>query len=89
MMGFKVSDIYFMFITSVNLSSLVPRWLGDESVRSGIKAQLLVDRCTEESNHLSQERCAMQLWMQEEWASLEHAIAGASKSHSLSSVNHT
>ncbi|EPS94432.1 hypothetical protein FOMPIDRAFT_128943 [Fomitopsis schrenkii] len=61
----------------------VPRWLGDESVRSGIKAQLLVDRCTEESNHLSQERCAMQLWMQEEWASLEHAIAGANKDEDL------
>ncbi|KAH9912541.1 uncharacterized protein B0H18DRAFT_1088385 [Fomitopsis serialis] len=55
----------------------IPRWLGDEAVRSAIKAQLILDRCIEERDHLSVERCTMQQWMQEEWRSLEHAIAGA------------
>ncbi|KAH9828839.1 uncharacterized protein C8Q71DRAFT_859379 [Rhodofomes roseus] len=57
--------------------SAVPRWLGDESVRTGIKAQLVLDRCIEEQDRLSQERCTMQMWMQDEWRSVEHAIANA------------
>lgn len=57
----------------------IPRWLGDESVRSGIKAQLILDRCIEERNRLSRERCTMQTWMQEEWRALEHAIAQSSE----------
>ena len=52
----------------------VPRWLGDESVRSGIKAQLTVDRCKEELDRLSLERCILQQWMQEEWRNLENAV---------------
>ena len=52
----------------------VPRWLGDESVRSGIKAQLTVDRCKEELDRLSLERCILQQWMQEEWKNLENAV---------------
>ena len=54
---------------------LVPRWLGDESVRSGIKAQLIADRCMEELDRISLERCIMQQWMQEEWKTLEDSIA--------------
>ena len=61
-------------------SMSVPRWLSDEAVHSGIKAQLLVDRCLEEIKRLSQERCTMQVWCQEEWASLQYAMASASKS---------
>lgn len=55
----------------------VPRWLGNESVRSGIKAQLIIDRCNEECERLRKERCTMQVWLQEEWASLMLAIADA------------
>ena len=55
----------------------VPRWLGNESVRSGIKAQLIIDRCNEECERLRKERCTMQVWLQEEWASLKLAIADA------------
>ena len=53
----------------------VPGWLGDESIRAGIKAQLILDRCMEERDRLSRERWTMQIWMQEEWKALEHAIA--------------
>lgn len=53
----------------------VPGWLGDESIRAGIKAQLILDRCLEERDRLSRERCTMQIWMQEEWKALEHAMA--------------
>lgn len=59
-------------------SAAVPRWLGDEKVREGIKAQLAFDRCMEEQERLSYERCTMQVWMQEEWKALEQAMANAS-----------
>lgn len=46
----------------------VPRWLGDEQVRRGIRAMLELDRCEEEENRLKLERCALQEWFQEEWS---------------------
>jgi hypothetical protein len=52
----------------------VPRWLGDESVRKGIKLMLLLDRCKEEEARLRKERRSMQEWMREEWACLQAAI---------------
>lgn len=52
----------------------IPRWLGDENVRQGIKALLELDRCNEEDRRLSYERLAMQEWMLEEWQVLEQAI---------------
>ncbi|TFY57790.1 hypothetical protein EVJ58_g6817 [Rhodofomes roseus] len=63
--------------------SAVPRWLGDEAVRSAIKAQLMLDRCLEEKDRLSVERYTMQKWMQEEWRSLEAAIASAAEDPNL------
>ena len=57
----------------------VPRWLGDDAVRAGIKAQLTLDRCIEERERLSLERCTMQVWMQDEWRSLELAISRAGR----------
>jgi hypothetical protein len=51
----------------------VPAWLGREDVCDGIKALLNHDRCLEEENRLQKERAAMQLWTQEEWATLQRA----------------
>ncbi|KAL6305915.1 hypothetical protein BKA93DRAFT_730537, partial [Sparassis latifolia] len=44
----------------------VPRWLGDETVREGIKNRLLLDRCNEEEERLREERCSLQEWFAEE-----------------------
>ncbi|KAJ7495581.1 hypothetical protein FB451DRAFT_1387603 [Mycena latifolia] len=46
----------------------VPPWLGDEKVRSGIKAMFELDRCAEEDVRLKKERRALQEWFAEEWA---------------------
>ncbi|KAL6303233.1 hypothetical protein BKA93DRAFT_818113 [Sparassis latifolia] len=55
----------------------VPRWLGDEMVREGIKMCLLLDRCIEEESRLQRERCALQEWFQEEWLTLQKACVDA------------
>jgi hypothetical protein len=57
----------------------IPLWLGDENVRSGIKFLLQMDRCREEETRLRKERCAMQEWMKEEWASVEMAMCQTGK----------
>jgi len=75
--GLEDDDVVVRASGSDDSQLAVPRWLGDEAVRSAIKAQLILDRCIEERDRLSVERCTMQQWMQEEWRSLEHAIAGA------------
>jgi hypothetical protein len=51
----------------------MPRWLGDEQVREGIKWMLQLDRCREEEHRLLRERVAMQDWMTEEWSLIERA----------------
>lgn len=51
----------------------VPRWLGDEGVRSGIQALLQHDRCCEEELRLRKERCNLQLWFMEEWKRVKAA----------------
>ncbi|PPQ96562.1 hypothetical protein CVT26_006290 [Gymnopilus dilepis] len=45
----------------------VPGWLGNETIRKGIKALLLYDRCREERRRLLKERRSMQEWFTEEW----------------------
>ena len=54
-----------------------PRWLADDNVRQGIRLLLDHDRCVEEENRLSRERCVMQEWMITEWTTLESARAVA------------
>lgn len=49
----------------------VPRWLSSEAVREGIRCQLELDRCDEELERLSWERCALQEWFKREWQSVE------------------
>ncbi|KDR70633.1 hypothetical protein GALMADRAFT_144532 [Galerina marginata CBS 339.88] len=51
----------------------IPGWLGNDDIRSGIKAQLELDRCIEEESRLKKERTAMQQWFIEEWQIMELA----------------
>ncbi|KAH6894777.1 hypothetical protein BKA70DRAFT_1117376, partial [Coprinopsis sp. MPI-PUGE-AT-0042] len=51
-------------------SGNVPPWLGNDGVRKGIQAWLLVERCTEELACLKDECCAMHTWLSNEWAIL-------------------
>ena len=57
-----------------NGEGFIPRWLGDEDVRAGIKNVLELDRCQEEEVRLQKERCAMQEWMLEEWTCVDATI---------------
>ncbi|KAH8115012.1 hypothetical protein DFH11DRAFT_1507975 [Phellopilus nigrolimitatus] len=52
----------------------IPRWLGDENVRKGIKALLEVRRCREELQRLAKERLAMQDWFAETWLQTSKAF---------------
>ncbi|KAH8113030.1 hypothetical protein DFH11DRAFT_1511011 [Phellopilus nigrolimitatus] len=52
----------------------IPRWLGDENVRKGIKALLEVRRCREELQRLDKERFAMQDWFAETWSQTSKAF---------------
>jgi len=51
----------------------IPRWLGDENVRMGIRNLLDRDRCVEEETRLKHERQALQEWAEEEWHCIEVA----------------
>jgi hypothetical protein len=52
----------------------IPKWLGDENVRQGIRSLLELDRCLEEEICISKERCAMQEWMIEEWMCVKKGL---------------
>jgi len=52
----------------------IPAWLGNNSVRDGIKALLEDDRCVEEMKRVKHERVCMQEWFQEEWVVVQVAI---------------
>jgi len=55
----------------------IPRWLGDEEVRSGIQALLQHDQCCEEEHRLRKEHCNLQQWFMEEWDCVKAAQAAA------------
>lgn len=57
----------------------VPGWLGDEGVRSGIRALLQHDRCCEEELRLRKERCNLQQWFMEEWDCVKAARTATGK----------
>ncbi|KAL0567136.1 hypothetical protein V5O48_014855 [Marasmius crinis-equi] len=59
--------------------STPPPWLADDSVRSGIRGMLDIDRSQEELVRLSHERDAMQCWFSEEWAILAVALEETSE----------
>ncbi|PPR04745.1 hypothetical protein CVT26_012885, partial [Gymnopilus dilepis] len=52
-----------------------PGWLGDDDVRTGIKALLQYNRCVEEEKRLIKERQSMQEWFTEEWTLVNLALA--------------
>ncbi|EIN08542.1 hypothetical protein PUNSTDRAFT_33929, partial [Punctularia strigosozonata HHB-11173 SS5] len=51
-----------------------PRWLTDAKVKEGIRHMLSADRCQEELARIMAERRHMQIWLQEEWKAVEHAL---------------
>lgn len=54
----------------------VPRWLGDENVRCGIRAMLEMKRCKEELERIKTEYAAMQSWSIRRWGALHAALDG-------------
>ncbi|KAJ2911998.1 hypothetical protein MD484_g8421, partial [Candolleomyces efflorescens] len=52
----------------------IPLWLGDQSVKDGIKALLMVDRCAEEQQYLQKEVEALAAWFMEEWNLVEISL---------------
>lgn len=66
-----------------NLEGVVPAWLGHEQTRQGIKAILEKDRCLEEEQRLSWERCSLQEWMANEWKAISSARYNASGNENL------
>ena len=58
----------------------VPQWLGNENVRTGIKALLMVERCEEELFRLRLECQASHQWVREEWDLLMAGLMTAGES---------
>ncbi|KAI5993753.1 hypothetical protein F5J12DRAFT_907337 [Pisolithus orientalis] len=50
---------------------LLPPWLADEKVHSGIRSLLELRHCEEEERHLLQERRALTEWFSEEWGHVQ------------------
>ncbi|KAI6153024.1 hypothetical protein BKA82DRAFT_4349407 [Pisolithus tinctorius] len=50
---------------------LLPPWLADEKVCSGIRSLLELRHCEEEERHLLQERRALTEWFSEEWGHVQ------------------
>jgi hypothetical protein len=65
-------------------SGPIPKWLGDDGVRQGIKFLLQLDRCEEEERRLIKERRAIQ-----EWDKVTNAINASGACHFLSDFNLT
>lgn len=57
--------------------SVIPRWLADENVRSGINAMLKHDRCEEEERRLTRELNTLWEWGRAEWTAIAVAKAWA------------
>ncbi|KAJ7753343.1 hypothetical protein DFH07DRAFT_744528 [Mycena maculata] len=55
----------------------IPLWLSSDTVRSGIKAMLEVDRADEEDVFLAKECAAMKSWFTEEWTIINAAMRDA------------
>jgi hypothetical protein len=50
-----------------NSDGSMPSWLGNDNVRKGIRAWLMVERCDEEIARLQDECCSLHTWFQDEW----------------------
>ncbi|KAI6006079.1 hypothetical protein EDD15DRAFT_2109794, partial [Pisolithus albus] len=62
---------------------LLPLWLVDEKVHSGIRSLLELRCCEEEERHLLQEKRNLGLWFSEEWGSIQRIRGGAGKEYLL------
>ncbi|TRM61201.1 hypothetical protein BD626DRAFT_406075 [Schizophyllum amplum] len=51
-----------------------PPWMRDDNVRKAIRAQLLLDRCSEEDARLQHERENITQWLEDEWRALTSAL---------------
>ncbi|KAI6109943.1 hypothetical protein F5141DRAFT_1004649, partial [Pisolithus sp. B1] len=56
---------------------VLPPWLVDEKICSGIRSLLEWRHCEEEERHLLQERKALVLWFSEEWGHMQKIRKGA------------
>lgn len=73
----NVDDEIWQDIGLDDYEGQVPRWLGDENVRAGIRHLHQLERCEEEEIRLRDERCGLQEWVQNEWAVLSEALRRA------------
>ncbi|KAI5995781.1 hypothetical protein F5J12DRAFT_726000, partial [Pisolithus orientalis] len=60
---------------------LLPPWLADEKVHSGIRSLLELRCCEEEERCLLQERRALTEWFSEEWGHVQKTRQSAGKRH--------
>ncbi|KAI5985438.1 hypothetical protein F5J12DRAFT_907874 [Pisolithus orientalis] len=60
---------------------LLPPWLADEKVHSGIRSFLELGCCEEEERHLLQERRDLTEWFSEEWGHVQKTIQSTGKRH--------
>ncbi|KAI6037646.1 hypothetical protein EDC04DRAFT_2868602 [Pisolithus marmoratus] len=56
---------------------VLPAWLADDKVRSGIRSLLELRRCEEEERRLLKEKQALVLWFSEQWACMQRAMEDA------------
>ncbi|KAI6023465.1 hypothetical protein EDC04DRAFT_2869550 [Pisolithus marmoratus] len=56
---------------------VLPAWLADDKVCSGIRSLLELRRCEEEERHLLKEKQALVLWFSEQWACMQRAMEDA------------
>ncbi|KAJ7622490.1 hypothetical protein FB45DRAFT_1032157 [Roridomyces roridus] len=70
-----VDDVIWQDLGLDEEESRPPLWLSDEKVRTGIRAMLMVDRCNEESARLMREHAHLFVWFQNEWKTIQMAIA--------------
>ncbi|KAH6905427.1 hypothetical protein BKA70DRAFT_1373178 [Coprinopsis sp. MPI-PUGE-AT-0042] len=54
-----------------------PLWMADESVMTGIRAWLQLERCKEEEDRLLAERMSMGAWCQTQWNMISNALETA------------
>ncbi|KZP10136.1 hypothetical protein FIBSPDRAFT_758777, partial [Athelia psychrophila] len=70
-------------VSSAFPGGIIPRWLADENVRSGIRAILKLDRCKEEQLRVAMEAGNLRYWFGRELCALELAINNPKSQYSL------
>ncbi|KZP27497.1 hypothetical protein FIBSPDRAFT_730602 [Athelia psychrophila] len=70
-------------VSSAFPGGIIPRWLADENVRSGIRAIMKLDRCKEEQLRVAMEAGNLRYWFGRELCALELAINNPKSQYSL------